>query len=450
MAFMLFAWITLHSVEKHFAQQDDNDLRQISAALTSILKNSNETEADKIAILKSVLIHYPDIAIILLNREDKTLFQSAPEPDFTAIMTSPSFAHHRKIKEMFLWESTTTQSEPLPTYRILTTSIQNAKTSELQYTLVISLSINFHLHYIDELKSNLILTALTISLLIILIILLAVYKGHQPLRNVSNKIKNISSEDLTVRLDPNLVPIELSQLVISFNLMIERIEDVFTRQANFSADIAHEIRTPIANLLTQTEIALSQPRTPAELEEILESGLEEYYRLAKMITDMLFLSQADNNQLIPDRSLLDLKTEISKVIDYFEIVAEDKGILLTLSGDSVFIRGDSLMIGRVINNLLSNALRYTPEGKTIAIKIKKEENGVTLIVENPGTPIASEHLPRIFDRLYRIDPSRQRNGEGSGIGLAIVKSIMTAHHGKIHVESDIHSTRFIMFFPLSK
>ena len=117
------------------------------------------------------------------------------------------------------------------------------------------------------------------------------------------------------------MPIELEQLVLSFNHMIERIEDVFTRQSNFSADIAHEIRTPITNLITQTEIALSQSRSQKELEDVLYSNLEELTRMAKMVSDMLFLAQADNNQLIPEKKMLNLADEVGKVFDFFEALA---------------------------------------------------------------------------------------------------------------------------------
>lgn len=159
------------------------------------------------------------------------------------------------------------------------------------------------------------MTALLISMMIIFIVLFAVHKGHEPIRTVSRRIQNITSKDLDVRLEPQAVPIELEQLVSSFNHMIERIEDVFTRQSNFSADIAHEIRTPITNLVTQTEIALSQPRSQKELEDVLYSNLEEFSRMSKMVSDMLFLAQADNNQLIPEkkRSIWRMKSVLSLI-----------------------------------------------------------------------------------------------------------------------------------------
>lgn len=263
----------------------------------------------------------------------------------------------------------------------------------------------------------------------------------------SRQIQNITSKDLDVRLDPQTVPIELEQLVLSFNHMIERIEDVFTRQSNFSADIAHEIRTPITNLITQTEIALSQSRSQKELEDVLYSNLEELTRMAKMVSDMLFLAQADNNQLIPEKKMLNLADEIGKVFDFFEALAEDRGVELRFVGDECQVAGDPLMLRRALSNLLSNALRYTPPGEAIVVRCQTVDHQVQVSVENPGTPIAPEHLPRLFDRFYRVDPSRQRKGEGSGIGLAIVKSIVVAHKGTVAVTSDARGTRFVITLP---
>jgi two-component system heavy metal sensor histidine kinase CusS len=138
---------------------------------------------------------------------------------------------------------------------------------------------------------------------------------------------------------------------------------------------------------------------------------------------------------------------VRKVFEFFEAWAEERHITLTYHGVPCLIEGDPQMFRRAINNLLSNALRYTPTGKTVTVSISKRGNDVELITENPGTPIPQVHLSKLFDRFYRVDPSRQRKGEGSGIGLAIVKSIVTAQHGKVRVESDAVSTRFILTVP---
>ncbi|HED6269397.1 TPA: Cu(+)/Ag(+) sensor histidine kinase [Enterobacter sichuanensis] len=455
LAFFAFTWFMLHSVEKHFAEQDVSDLQQISSAMHRILQSPADPDQKKISKLKESLAGYRNVAVLLLDPQGNTLFSSAQGAALRPAMNTANFSQHRQAQDVFLW----TVDDPdmamhagsdmkMETYRIIAssgTATLQGKTQD--YVMLIGLSINFHLHYLEALKKNLFAIAAVISVLIVLIIRIAVRQGHLPLRNVSNAIKNITSENLDARLEPSRVPVELEQLVISFNQMMGKIEDVFTRQANFSADIAHEIRTPITNLVTQTEIALSQHRTQKELEDVLYSSLEEYNRMTRMVSDMLFLAQADNNQLIPDRVLFDLGAEVRKVFEFFEAWAEERHITLTYHGVPCLIEGDPQMFRRAINNLLSNALRYTPTGKTVTVSISKRGNDVELITENPGTPIPQVHLSKLFDRFYRVDPSRQRKGEGSGIGLAIVKSIVTAHHGKVRVESDAVSTRFILTVP---
>ena len=451
-AFAAFTGIMLHSVEKHFAEQDVSDLKQVNATLNALLTAPETSEAEKMANIGSVLAGYRNTAVLVTTRDNPQLYRSPGGPDLSPILSSSHFSDELKSEQMFRWTGSGMRqmaehggdTSHATTYRVIASTV---RAHDQTYTLLTALSIDFHLHYLDELKRNLMMIATVISLLIIVIVLIAVRKGHQPLRDVSMAIKNITSENLDVRLDPNRVPIELEQLVISFNQMIGRIEDVFRRQANFSADIAHEMRTPITNLVTQTEIALSQPRTVKELEDVLYSSLEEYNRMAKMVSDMLFLAQADENLLIPERVPLDLQSETLKVFEFFEAWAEEREVKLCFVGQSSLISGDPLMIRRAINNLLSNAIRYTPRGMSVTVQVGEIDERVEYRVENPGTPIAAEHLPRLFDRFYRVDPSRQRKGENSGIGLAIVKSIVRAHGGKISVTSDSVATRFIIELP---
>ncbi|HHH0688026.1 TPA: Cu(+)/Ag(+) sensor histidine kinase [Yersinia enterocolitica] len=456
-AFVAFTWVMLHSVEKHFAEKDISDLKQISLSLEKILKVPDASEQQKAETISNIMATYHNISVLLLDGNKQVLYRSIDGPDLTPALPTENPQQPTDSEGIFILPDaggnagihSASQMRNM-TYRVMTTSVKTTdNTVSSAYTLLTALSIDYHQHYIDQLKRNLIAIASVISLMIIFIILLAVHTAHQPLRNVSRKIKNISSENLDVRLDSDRVPIELEQLVISFNHMIERIEDVFTRQANFSADIAHEIRTPITNLVTQTEIVLSQTRTDEELKDVLYSNLEEYNRMAKMTSDMLFLAQADNNQLIPERAMIDLQSEVIKVFDFFEAWAEEREVSLNVEGSASRVEGDPLMLRRVINNLLSNAIRYTPKKMTVTVHIKEHHQWVDLIVENPGTPIPEEHLSRLFDRFYRVDPSRQRKSEGSGIGLAIVKSIVNAHKGNISVTSDTVSTCFIISLPVA-
>lgn len=453
-SFFAFAWIMIHSVKVHFAEQDINDLREISTTLERILNHPDEPESRRLETLKNVVAGYSNVIISLEDANQKALFHSPGAPDLRPFIASATPDKNAQRNNVFLLSGPTLNTEghahgqkQPSSWRMIRLPIGQLPDGKAAYTLYMALSIDFHLHYINDLKNKLIMTASLISMMIIFIVLFAVYKGHEPIRNVSRRIQNITSKDLDVRLDPQAVPIELEQLVESFNHMIERIEDVFKRQSNFSADIAHEIRTPITNLVTQTEIALSLPRSQKELEDVLYSNLEEFGRMSKMVSDMLFLAQADNNQLIPEKTALNLADEVSKVFDFFEAWAEEREVSLRFEGRACWVSGDPLMLRRAMSNLLSNAMRYTPKGESVVVRMKEADEQVQIVVENPGPQIAAEHLPRLFDRFYRVDPSRQRKGEGSGIGLAIVKSIVTAHQGKVSVTSDPRVTRFILTLP---
>ena len=271
----------------------------------------------------------------------------------------------------------------------------------------------------------------------------AVRQGHIPLRRIITQIQKISTNQLHIRLSPASVPKELVNLAISFNEMLERMEEAFQRLSNFSADIAHELRTPVTALMTQTQVALSNARSIEQYREILYSNLEEYERMAQMIGDMLFLAQADNRLSKPNLSDIDLAIEVQALFDYYEAWAEERGVSLSLEGTAK-LSANRPMLQRALNNLLSNAIRHTLPGQTVQIRLGAPNVDETCIsVENPGVDIAPEHLPRLFDRFYRADPSRHRKDEGTGLGLSIVD----AHGGKIKVTSAGARTRFHITLP---
>ncbi len=219
------------------------------------------------------------------------------------------------------------------------------------------------------------------------------------------------------------------------------------RQARLRQSHAHEMRTPVSNLMTQTEVALSRSRSAHEYREVLYSSLEEYERLARMISDMLFLAKTDHAMILPRNEVVDLTAEIRELFDFFGALAEERGVALELRGQGS-IRGERLMIRRAISNLLSNAIRHTPQGGSVRVRISPRESGaVQLAVENPGAQIPPEHLPRLFGRFYRVDPSRQKASDGAGLGLAITKSIVDAHRGSIEATSSGTITRFEITFP---
>jgi two-component system heavy metal sensor histidine kinase CusS len=193
---------------------------------------------------------------------------------------------------------------------------------------------------------------------------------------------------------------------------------------------------------------LSRARTADEYREALESSVEEYERLSRMIENMLFLARADDPQTKIAAASIDARAELEKICEFFQVVADDSGVLLRCAGGAK-IFADPLLFRRAIGNLLSNALRHTARGSEIVLEVKHEPGGaMTAMVTNPGPGIPARHLERIFDRLYRVESSREKTTEGAGLGLAIVKSIMELHGGSVSVESTPGGlTVFTLRFP---
>ncbi|KKL95452.1 hypothetical protein LCGC14_1854460 [marine sediment metagenome] len=229
--------------------------------------------------------------------------------------------------------------------------------------------------------------------------------------------------------------------------MLARLDDAFARLSNFSADIAHELRTPISNLKTHTEVVLSQERKIESYQDNLYANLDDLNKISRIIDDMLFLAKSDNGLIIPQQENIELNALICKLVEYYEVLAEELKIQFKVAGHG-HILGDKLMLSRAISNLISNALRYTPAHNIISIIIATESSSITLSVKNPGETISPEHLDHLFDRFYRADPAR-RDGDPSnaGLGLAITRSIISAHNGEIWCTSKESATAFHLSFP---
>ncbi|CRI65787.1 putative Sensor kinase cusS (fragment) [Thiocapsa sp. KS1] len=249
------------------------------------------------------------------------------------------------------------------------------------------------------------------------------------------------------------MPAEIKSLVVAFNAMLARLEGSFQRLSEVSADIAHELRTPISTLTLQTQVALNAARDAEEYREVLYSSLEEYERMGQMIGDMLFLARADHGLLHPTAEALDLETQVQDLFDYFDAWAEERGVSLVLTGTAC-ARADPLMLRRALSNLLSNAIRHTGAGAQVRVQLEDDGRHAWIRVENPGPPIPPEQAARLFERFYRADTSRGRRGEaagsGTGLGLAIVKSIVEAHGGAVEASSRAGWTRFTMALPVAR
>ncbi|TPQ28032.1 heavy metal sensor histidine kinase [Cupriavidus pinatubonensis] len=278
-------------------------------------------------------------------------------------------------------------------------------------------------------------------------------RGLRPLRRMAADAAAVTTSRLATRLDAGSAPAELRELARELNGMLARLQDSFSRLSAFSADLAHDFRTPISNLVGQTEVTLAQSRSVAEYEALLESNLEEYERLSRMIENMLFLARADHAQVAMGVRGLDARAELDKVAEYFEAVAADRNVRLSVAGDAS-IHADQTLLRRAVTNLLDNALRHAPAGSTVRVDVARRAgevgeagDGTCIRVVNAGPAIAPEVLPHIFGRFYRADPSRRNSAASTGLGLAIVDSIMRLHGGRALVSSSDGETVFSLLFP---
>lgn len=312
--------------------------------------------------------------------------------------------------------------------------------------LNLALDTQHHIHFVQMLHQQLAIYVLVATLLSGLLGWWAARSGLAPLRIMKERAQKVTAHKLDQRMPVEAVPVEMAELANSLNTMLERLQQDFSKLMEFSSDIAHELRTPISNLLTQTQVALSQRRDPDTYRDILASNVEEFQRLARMVSDMLFLAKTDHGIQLPNREHVALEDEVESLLDFYDAVAEDKDLRFRLVGTGTVV-GDRLMIRRAISNLLSNALRHAHPQTDVELVIASQEDGISLCVTNTGDPINTSDLPRLFDRFYRADKARVHpSSDGAGLGLAITKAIMHAHGGSVVVSTAAGSTQFCLRF----
>jgi len=262
-----------------------------------------------------------------------------------------------------------------------------------------------------------------------------------------------ASEIVVSRLDRRL-PIqgtndELDQLAIQFNDTLARLEKAVDEMKQFTASISHEWRTPLAVLRGEAEVALMQTSSPEQYRRVLASQLEEFEKLTRMINQLLTLARAESGEVEIEQETVDLSAMAQKLTEDLEPVASSKNLTLSCnSAPSVTVCGDPGWLERVVLNLLDNAIKFTPAGGHVNVRVSQNGHSATLEVQDDGIGIPNEALPHIFERFYRSDPSRSDRSEGAGLGLSLVKWAVDQHHGSIEVESTPNKgSRFRMKLP---
>lgn len=261
-------------------------------------------------------------------------------------------------------------------------------------------------------------------------------KALAPVDRMAAAAQEITLTRLDRRINAQNSGDELGRLADTFNDMIARLQRSFEEVRRFTADAAHELRTPLASMRTEAEVALRSARCPDRDQRVLEDLLEEIDRLTRLVTQLLFLCREDAGLSTVPHVPMRLDEIVRDVATHMQVMARDKGVALELAAiPACVVRGDSDRMRQLWFNVLDNAIKYTPAGGLIEVSGACADGRTRIVVADSGIGIPAEHLPRVFDRFYRVDPARSRELEGTGLGLSICRSIAEAHHGRLEIES---------------
>jgi two-component system heavy metal sensor histidine kinase CusS len=439
--FPIFGWVISGEMEDHFEEGDTAELTIIADAVYEALAGVR-SPADLAPVERrfdDILIGHHSASLYIARDDGELVYASSAHPDLTHVdfgNTDPAAG-----------DTVGLITDRGDTFRVLVRRTGGDRPALPNvHKIVVATPIDYHLVFLASFRRTLWLMVASAIVAVSAMGWIAVRQGHAPLREIVSRMRLVSASESTQGIPPESVPRELADLAVSFNEMLRRVDESFRRLRNFNADIAHELRTPITNLMTQTQVSLTRARTVDEYREVLYSNMEEYERMAQMVGDMLFLAQQDYGDRRRESADVDLAAEIRSLFEYYEGWAEERGVALELKGSAQVV-GDRRLLQRALGNLLSNAIRHTPRSGTVRATLGTDDGNSVIEIANPGTPIPAEDLPKIFDRFFRVDPSRQRRGEGAGLGLAIVKSIVGVHGGSIAAASDEHGTRFRIMLP---
>lgn len=435
---LLLGLIVGTSVEHHFEDMDkgvlDRQLAMFEHMLESIHSTGELTALSQQVDSVFLASHGP--GVLIRAPGGRLLFRVGNVGFPERLMSDPGTSVAMPVR----WADTTGHE-----FRGISASVRTGIPDVPTAWIAVAIDIEHHEHFMHQFRMTLWTVVGVAAALSGFLGWLVARQGLAPLKMIRQKAADITAHHLDHRLAVGTIPIELAEVVETLDGMLERLQSSFLRLEDFSSDIAHELRTPVSNLLTQTQVTLSKSRSIAEYQDVLASNAEEFERLSRMIADMLFLAKSDNDLVIPFKEQVDLHREASDLLEFYEAVAEENGVRMSLEGEAL-VTGDRLMLRRAISNLLSNAIRHTPRDGTINVLINESGGTTVLVVTNTGETIPPEYLQRVFERFFRADSSRRQQADGTGLGLAITRSILRAHGGDVGVRSEGGETSFELRF----
>jgi heavy metal sensor kinase len=486
LAFGTAAYIT---VSQDLYQNLDASLQRVSTSLDYIIqKKQSETMRPlkpapvrrKFGRKKSEQV--PADSFAFFRNSDRRLFYGPyydtiqePEEDpvwsavYEHILLNPRnfYIQIADLKQNIVWRSDNLGSDSLPVISEkniagsnYSTIVLSVKQQKLRLYSTRTRQANITVGYtLEEVDTT--LYELFISLLIgfPLVLLISTLGGWflarvslRPIDDLARSAHEITASNLSNRLPEPRSNDEVARLTHTLNEMIARLEDSFNQIKQFTADVSHELRTPLAILTGELEVALRSRKSPEEYKDIIISALEEVGRLSKVVRTLLDLSRAETGQVKIGMQLLDLSGLLEEISEDAGILAEEKHISMGIMiQPGLTIMGDDIRMHQALLNVLDNAIKYTPDGGDILIRLVRQDNQAVLRISDSGIGISEEHLPHIFDRFFRADQARSQDIQGNGLGLSIVKWIIEAHQGMIKAESTLgKGTLFTIILPLAE
>lgn len=439
---LLLYWETiniLYKADYQFLQDQVETIQYLLNNKSANLASLNQEIIEEPGKVSASIYRY---YIRVFDADKKIMLET---PRIESIMPATQFVNAQALKSMkstYRWYVTNEK-----TYLIIQSPVQigHQKNGVIQ----IALDISYQHSVISDQK--ILMLALLASLLCSLVIgFLIAHRSLRSLYELTSTVTNITATSLHKRVDPTTLPKELAALGVAFNQMLDRLESSFARLKQFSSDLAHELRTPIHTIRGQTEMILSHTHSLEDYQRVMESNLEELQRVSQFIENILFLARAEHPQRDLQLKPIQAEQEIAGVCDFYQALADEKNIQLVYEGNATF-PANQIMFRRLISNLLSNALHYTPDQGRVEFSLSQpDDKTAKIVMRDTGIGIAEEHLPKLFDRFYRVDSDRSSQSGGTGLGLPIVKSIIDLHRGTIGLNSVVGvGTTITMTFPVN-
>ena len=431
------ALLFMVEADRHFVDLDSAALDDKKHLIEGILASSRSHEEAR-SRLNEALSHHHSLYALVKGPQGEKLYQTN---GYSGPTTQASFITNDDGHGLQSWRSGGREFHEMS----FTAGMVQGMAGPLQISLAVDTQ--HHQEFMRELRRSIAIYAVLAILLSGFLAWFAAHQGMSPLRAMKRRAAAVTGQQLQERMPEDAVPIEMADLARELNEMLGRLQNDFKQLAEFAADLAHELRTPISNLLTQTQVTLSTQRDLKTYQDTLASNAEELQRLARVVSDMLLLAKTERGVDLPHKESFSAAQEARELVEFYEAVADEKRILMSVEGDGR-IYGDRLMFRRAVSNLLSNALRHAPVGGVVSVRIESSSREIGVTVENTGKEIPLDVQQRVFERFYRADSARRHPAsDGAGLGLSITKAIVEAHGGAISVTSDQEWTRFRLVFP---